>query len=88
MIEIRDDGRGMDREKILAKAAERGILDQNPEDMPDSEVYKLIFQPGFSTAETVTASIDCSPLPKERKSSDITPSAKPKTSTKPTVNPP
>ena len=54
VIEIRDDGNGMDRERILAKALERGLIDGNPDDMPDSEVYKLIFQPGFSTAEKVT----------------------------------
>jgi len=52
VIEVRDDGRGMSREKILAKARERGmdVSDQ----MPDSEVWMLIFAPGFSTAEVVT----------------------------------
>jgi two-component system chemotaxis sensor kinase CheA len=52
VIEVRDDGRGMSREKILAKARERGmdVSDQ----MPDSEVWQLIFAPGFSTAEVVT----------------------------------
>jgi len=52
VIEVRDDGHGMSREKILAKARERGmdVSDQ----MPDSEVWMLIFAPGFSTAEVVT----------------------------------
>ena len=52
VIEVRDDGRGMSREKILAKARERGmdVSDQ----MTDAEVWMLIFAPGFSTAEVVT----------------------------------
>lgn len=52
VIEVRDDGKGLSREKILNKARERGmdVSDQ----MPDSEVWLLIFAPGFSTAETVT----------------------------------
>jgi len=52
VIEVRDDGRGMSREKILTKARERGmdVSDQ----MTDSEVWMLIFAPGFSTAEVVT----------------------------------
>lgn len=52
VIEVRDDGRGMSREKILAKARERGI--EVSDQMPDSEVWMLIFAPGFSTAEVVT----------------------------------
>ena len=52
VIEVRDDGRGMSREKILAKARERGIEVSNG--MSDAEVWQLIFAPGFSTAETVT----------------------------------
>jgi two-component system chemotaxis sensor kinase CheA len=52
-IEIEDDGRGLDREKILAKGIERGLV--NPDDtLTDSEVWKLIFEPGFSTAEKIT----------------------------------
>ena len=52
VIEVRDDGHGMSREKILAKARERGmdVSDQ----MPDSDVWMLIFAPGFSTADVVT----------------------------------
>lgn len=52
VIEVRDDGRGMSREKILAKARERGL--EVSDQMPDSEVWMLIFAPGFSTAEVVT----------------------------------
>jgi two-component system chemotaxis sensor kinase CheA len=52
VIEVRDDGRGMSREKILAKARERGM--EVSDLLPDSEVWQLIFAPGFSTAEVVT----------------------------------
>lgn len=51
-IEVRDDGRGLDRARILARAAERG-MPIAPE-APDPEVWKLIFEPGFSTATAVT----------------------------------
>jgi two-component system, chemotaxis family, sensor kinase CheA len=52
VIEVRDDGRGMSREKILNKARERGL--DVSDQMPDSEVWQLIFAPGFSTADVVT----------------------------------
>ena len=52
VIEVRDDGKGMSREKILRKARERGL--DVSDSMPDSEVWQLIFAPGFSTAEVVT----------------------------------
>ena len=52
VIEVRDDGRGLSREKILGKARERGI--EVSDQMSDSEVWQLIFAPGFSTAEVVT----------------------------------
>lgn len=52
VIEVRDDGRGMSREKILNKARERGL--DVSDAMSDSEVWQLIFAPGFSTAEVVT----------------------------------
>ncbi|MCP5306908.1 MAG: chemotaxis protein CheA [Chromatiaceae bacterium] len=53
VIEIRDDGRGLPRDKILAKAIERGLA--KPEDhLSDKDVYELIFQPGFSTADQVS----------------------------------
>jgi two-component system chemotaxis sensor kinase CheA len=52
VIEVRDDGRGLSREKILHKAQERGI--EVSEQMTDAEVWQLIFAPGFSTADEVT----------------------------------
>ena len=52
VIEVRDDGKGMSREKILRKARERGM--DVSDSMPDSEVWMLIFAPGFSTADVVT----------------------------------
>ncbi|CAN7368695.1 chemotaxis protein CheA [Pseudoxanthomonas sp. LjRoot168] len=52
VIEVSDDGRGLNRDRILAKAAERGLA--VPENPTDSQVWDLIFQPGFSTAEAVT----------------------------------
>jgi two-component system chemotaxis sensor kinase CheA len=53
VIEIADDGRGLDREKILKKAMERGLVDRRRE-LSEAEILQLIFQPGFSTADTVT----------------------------------
>ncbi|NVM21194.1 MAG: chemotaxis protein CheA [Desulfobacterales bacterium] len=53
VIEISDDGRGLDREKIVARAIECNLIESG-ENMPDKEVYGLIFQPGFSTADEVT----------------------------------
>lgn len=52
VIEVRDDGRGMNRDKLIKKAREKGI--DAPDSMTDSEVWSLIFAPGFSTAEQVT----------------------------------
>ena len=54
IIEIMDDGRGMHRDKILQKAEEKGLLKKDPAEMSDSEVWNLIFEPGFSTAAVVT----------------------------------
>lgn len=53
VIEVRDDGRGLDRERILKKAVERGLV-QESQSLEDGEVYRLILEPGFSTAEKVT----------------------------------
>ncbi len=53
VISLRDDGKGLDREKIIAKALERDLIDPSRE-LSDSEVYNIIFLPGFSTAEKVT----------------------------------
>ena len=52
VIEVRDDGRGLVREKILHKARERGL--EAPDTLADAEVWNLIFEPGLSTAEEVT----------------------------------
>ena len=52
VIEVRDDGKGLSRRKLLDKAREKGI--DAPETLSDSEVWSLIFAPGFSTAEVVT----------------------------------
>lgn len=52
VIEARDDGRGLSREKLLKKAKEKGI--PCSESMSDQDVWQLIFAPGFSTADVVT----------------------------------
>lgn len=52
VIEVGDDGRGLDRNRILAKARERGLA--VPEQPTDAQVWDLIFQAGFSTADAVT----------------------------------
>ncbi|MCM1386794.1 MAG: chemotaxis protein CheA [Bacillus sp. (in: Bacteria)] len=55
-ISVEDDGAGLDREKILAKARKQGLLDDNKPDSAysDKEVYQFITLPGFSTNEVVT----------------------------------
>jgi two-component system chemotaxis sensor kinase CheA len=54
-IEIEDDGRGLNREKILKKAVDNGLLkERDPALLSDDEVFNLIFLPGFSTAEVVS----------------------------------
>lgn len=53
VIEVTDDGGGLKRNKILAKALERGLLEEGRA-LTDSEVFGFIFEPGFSTAESVT----------------------------------
>ena len=52
IIEVSDDGKGLNRERILAKAREKGI--PVPDNPSDGDVWNLIFAPGFSTAEAVT----------------------------------
>ncbi|MGN6830856.1 chemotaxis protein CheA [Paucibacter sp. M5-1] len=52
VIEVRDDGRGLNRDKLIKKAREKGI--DAPDSMSDAEVWGLIFAPGFSTADQVT----------------------------------
>lgn len=52
VIEVADDGRGLDRDKLLAKARKSGLA--MPDSASDAEVWNLIFAPGFSTAAQVT----------------------------------
>ncbi|MFA6244982.1 MAG: chemotaxis protein CheA, partial [Candidatus Hydrogenedentales bacterium] len=52
-IEVQDDGRGLDKDRILAKARERGIISET-DVLSDEDTWALIFEPGFSTATTVT----------------------------------
>jgi two-component system chemotaxis sensor kinase CheA len=54
LIEIADDGRGLDREKIVKKAIQKGIV-ATGEGLSDNEAFNLIFQPGFTTAAQVTS---------------------------------
>ena len=53
VVEISDDGKGLDREVLLSKARERGLIGDTG-DFSDREVFNLIFEPGFSTAQVVT----------------------------------
>ncbi len=53
IIEIKDDGKGMDRDKLLAKAIDKGLVKAD-DVMSDKQVFELIFMPGFSTAEQVS----------------------------------
>ncbi|ACB32607.1 CheA signal transduction histidine kinase [Leptothrix cholodnii SP-6] len=54
LIRIDDDGRGIHRERVLQRAWDRGLLERGTRP-PDAEILKLIFEPGFSTAEQVTS---------------------------------
>ncbi|KGF78798.1 chemotaxis protein CheA [Massilia sp. JS1662] len=53
VIEVSDDGGGLKRDRILAKAVERGLVEPG-RTLTDKEIFNLIFEPGFSTAEQVT----------------------------------
>lgn len=53
VIEIADDGRGLNRDKIIAKAVQKGLIEPNAH-LSEQEVFNLIFEPGFSTAAQVT----------------------------------
>ena len=53
VIEISDDGKGLDKDKILKKAIENGVINSS-QGLSDQEIYKLIFHPGLSTAKEVT----------------------------------
>ncbi len=54
LITVRDDGRGLDRDKLIRKAREQGILTKAESELTDREAYLLILQPGFSTKDAVT----------------------------------
>ena len=54
LVTVKDDGKGLDKEKILKKAAAQGLITKAVGDMTDKEIYNLIFLPGFSTNEAVT----------------------------------
>lgn len=53
VIEVSDDGAGLDQNRILRKAIERGLVSADA-DLEPADIYRLILEPGFSTAETVT----------------------------------
>jgi two-component system chemotaxis sensor kinase CheA len=54
LVIVKDNGKGLNKEKILNKAIKNKILTKSPEEMTDKEIYNLIFLPGFSTKENVT----------------------------------
>lgn len=54
LITIRDDGKGLDKEAIRAKAVEKGLIQANAE-LSEKEIFNLVFAPGFSTAKQVTS---------------------------------
>ncbi|MDY6791205.1 MAG: chemotaxis protein CheA [Thermodesulfobacteriota bacterium] len=58
VVEISDDGKGLDRKALIAKAKEKGFISDSPDfndnTLTDKEVFNMIFEPGFSTAEAVT----------------------------------
>ena len=53
-VSVRDDGKGLNKEKILARAKENGLLTKPVSEMSDREIYSLVFLPGFSTKEKIT----------------------------------
>lgn len=53
VISVSDDGRGINKEKVLQKAIERGII-SGDENLTDTQIFGLIMQPGFSTADTIS----------------------------------
>jgi two-component system, chemotaxis family, sensor kinase CheA len=54
IVEVSDDGRGIDAQRVKAKAIERGLLAQDAGRLSEAEILQFIFKPGFSTAETIT----------------------------------
>jgi len=53
VIEIRDDGKGLDRDKLLSKAIEKGLVDED-QMLSDKQIHELIFHAGFSTADQIS----------------------------------
>ncbi len=53
-ISVSDDGEGLDRARILSKASEKGLVSGDVSALPDDEVWAFLFEPGFSTSETVS----------------------------------
>ena len=53
-IRVTDDGKGIDRDRVLQRAKEGGLVDQTKTELSDEELFRIISRPGFSTAETVT----------------------------------
>ena len=54
MVEIGDDGKGLDASKLIARALEKEIIEPD-HSLSDADAYRLIFAPGFSTAAAVTS---------------------------------
>lgn len=54
VIRVTDDGRGIDRDKVLSKAKANGLVDPAKTDLTDDELFRLVARPGFSTADKVT----------------------------------
>lgn len=54
LVIVRDDGKGLNKVKILQRAKENGLLHEAEDEMTDREIYSLIFLPGFSTKDSVT----------------------------------
>ena len=55
IIRVADDGRGIDRDRVLRKAKERGDVDPAKTELTDEELIRLVSRPGFSTAERITS---------------------------------
>ncbi|MCB1190078.1 MAG: chemotaxis protein CheA [Leptospiraceae bacterium] len=53
-IAIKDDGRGINKSKVLEKALKNNLIDKQNKDYSDKEIYEFIFMPGFSTSEKIT----------------------------------
>lgn len=54
VVEVADDGGGINRERVIEKAIERGLLDRGSSNLSDAQVYRFLFEPGFSTASEIT----------------------------------